>query len=77
MTNDKYKVNRFYGFHDGLVGSFDEMRDGYEKAVDKAENIYIAHGQDAVDAAREDIDRSTSREAAEDVIRMGMQEDSE
>lgn len=66
---DNMRITRFVGFHEGLQDSFDEMSQDYDKAIDKAETIYIAHGPDAAQAAREDQDRAVAREAAEDYLR--------
>ncbi len=70
--NEKLRVARFAGFQDGLNEELSNVTQDYDQAIDKAENIYIAHGDDAVQAAREETDRAVAREAADDYIRLNV-----
>jgi hypothetical protein len=74
MTDNSIK---FVGFSDALNDASSHLSDRLEKSLDMADNMYMTHGTDAVDAVRGYTDKDVARQYATDFIMNHLTDDEE
>tara|TARA_R110000824_G_scaffold8276_7_gene37367 strand:+ start:6817 stop:7041 length:225 start_codon:yes stop_codon:yes gene_type:complete len=71
------KSIKFVGFSDALNDASSHLSGRLEKSLDMADNMYMTHGKDAVDAVRGYTDKDVARQYATDFVVNHLTEDEE
>lgn len=65
---DKHKGIQFVGFSEALNDASDHLSNRLEKSLDLADNMYMTHGQDAVQAVEGVSDRDVAQAYADQFV---------
>jgi hypothetical protein len=74
MPNNAIK---FIGFSEALNDASEHLSKKLDKSLDFADNMYMTHGQDAVDAVNGYTDKDVAREYATNFIINQMEDEDE